>query len=158
MTIQNVFEDYWQVGGFPGANGLDERRRIEAHQANWNTILASIIRHHNISHPRAMTDLAHWLVDNNGSYYSVSHLTDYMKSFGHRVRKSSVVDWLAGFEDVGLLFSVNIFSDSPTRISSASIPARSTASTTPLRPRSAPASSPTATACWRTWCSPRCAG
>lgn len=50
-------------------------------------------------------------------YYAVSHLTDYLKSLGHRVRKSSVVDWLAGFEDAGLLFSVNIFSCSPTRIS-----------------------------------------
>jgi hypothetical protein len=62
-------------------------------------------------------DLAHWLVDNTGSYYSVSHLTDHLKSLGHRVRKSSVVDWLAGFEDAGLLYSVNIFSTSQTRIS-----------------------------------------
>lgn len=64
-----------------------------------------------------MIDLAHWLVDNTGSFYAVSHLTDYLKSLGHRVRKSSVVDWLAAFEDAGLLFSVNIFSSSPTRIS-----------------------------------------
>jgi len=102
---------------FPGANGLDQRRSIEAHQTNWNTILASIIGHHNISHPRAVIDLAHWLVDNTGSFYAVSHLTDYLKSLGHRVRKSSVVDWLAAFEEAGLLFSVNIFSSSPTRIS-----------------------------------------
>ncbi len=33
------------------------------------------------------------------------------------MRKSSLVDWCAAFEDVGLLFSVNIFSSSPTRIS-----------------------------------------
>jgi predicted AAA+ superfamily ATPase len=117
LTIQKIFEDYWQVGGFPSVNGHDERRRIEAHQANWNTILASIIGHHNISHPRAVIDLAHWLVDNTGSFYAVSHLTDYLKSLGHRVRKSSVVHWLVAFEDAGLLFSVNIFSSSPTRIS-----------------------------------------
>lgn len=117
LTIQKAFEDFWQVGGFLAVNGRDQRQRIEAHQANWNTILASIIEHHNISHPRAVIDLAHWLVDNTGSFYSVSHLTDYLKSFGHRVRKSSVVDWLVAFEDAGLLFSVNIFSSSPTRIS-----------------------------------------
>ncbi len=115
LTIQKAFEDYWRVGGFPGVNRRDQR--IEAHQANWNTILASIIGHHNISHPRAVIDLAHWLVDNDGSFYAVSHLTDYLKSLGHRVRKSSVVDWLVAFEDAGLLFSVNIFSSSPTRIS-----------------------------------------
>lgn len=117
LTIQKAFEDYWQVGGFPGANGLDQLQRIEAHQANWNTILASIIGHHSISHPRAVIDLAHWLVDNTGSFYVVSHLTDYLKSLVHRVRKSFVVDWLVAFEDAGLLFSVNIFSSSPTRIS-----------------------------------------
>ncbi|VBB41436.1 AAA family ATPase (fragment) [uncultured Desulfatiglans sp.] len=33
------------------------------------------------------------------------------------MRKSSVVDWLVAFEDAGLLFSMNIFSSSPTRIS-----------------------------------------
>lgn len=117
LTIQKSFEDYWQVGGFPGVNGLDRRQRIEAHQANWNAIHASIIEHHNISQPRAEIDLAHWLVDNTGSFYAVGHLTDYLKSLGHRVRKSSVVDWLVAFEDAGLLFSVNIFSSSPTRIS-----------------------------------------
>ncbi|MCK9254091.1 MAG: ATP-binding protein [Clostridiales bacterium] len=117
LTIQKAFEDYWQIGGFPGVNRHDQWQRIEAHQANWNTILASIIGHYNISHPRAVIDLAHWLVDNTGSFYAISHLTDYLKSLGHRVRKSSVVDWLVAFEDAGLLFSVNIFSNSPTRIS-----------------------------------------
>ena len=110
--VTTSFEGYWQVGGFP-----DVQQRIEAHQANWNTILASIIGHHDISHPRAVIDLAHWLVDNTGSYYAISHLTDYLKSLGHWARKSSVVDWLAAFEDAGLLFSVNIFSNLPTRIS-----------------------------------------
>lgn len=33
------------------------------------------------------------------------------------MRKSSVADWLVAFEDAGLLYSVNIFSSSPTRIS-----------------------------------------
>ena len=117
LTIQKAFEDVWQVDGFPGVIRLDQRQRIETHQANWNTILASIIGHHHISHPRAVIHLAHWLVDNSGSYYAVSHLTDYLKSLGHRVRKSSVVDWLVAFEDAWLLFSVNIFSSSPTRIS-----------------------------------------
>lgn len=117
LTIQKAFEDYWQIGSFPSVNRIDQQHCTAAHQTNWNAILSSIIGHHDISHPRAVIDLAHWLVDNTGSYYSVSHLTDYLKSLGHRVRKSSVVDWLVAFEDAWLLFSVNIFSSSPTRIS-----------------------------------------
>lgn len=50
LTIQKAFEDYWQVGGFPGVNRLDQRQCIEAHQTSWNAILASIIGHHNIFH------------------------------------------------------------------------------------------------------------
>lgn len=117
LTIQKAFEDYWEIGGFPDVNRVDQFQRIEAHQANWNAIIASIIGYHNISHPRVVIDLAHWLADNTGSFYAVSHLTDYLKSLGHRVRKSSVVDWLVAFEDAGLLFSVNIYSNSSTRIS-----------------------------------------
>jgi len=51
LTIQKAFEDYWQLGGFPGANRLAQQQHIEAHQANWNSIVASIIGHHDISHP-----------------------------------------------------------------------------------------------------------
>ncbi len=82
LTIQKAFEDYWEIGGFPGVNRLDQLQRIAAHQVNWNAIIASIIGHHNISHPRAVIELAHWLVDNTGSFYAVSHLTDYLKSLG----------------------------------------------------------------------------
>ena len=29
LTILKAFEDYWQVGGFPNVNGLDQQQRIE---------------------------------------------------------------------------------------------------------------------------------
>ena len=51
LTIQQAFEDYWQVGDFPSVNGLDQWQRIEAHQANWKAIVGSLIGHHNISPP-----------------------------------------------------------------------------------------------------------
>jgi hypothetical protein len=56
-------------------------------------------------------------VDNAGSFYSASHVTDYLKSLRHRVRKNSLVEWLAWFEDAQLLFSMNIFSTSAICIS-----------------------------------------
>ncbi len=70
LSIQKGFEDFWQVGGFPSVNRLDQQQRTAAHQENWSETLASIIGHHNISHPRAVIELAHWLVDNTGSFYS----------------------------------------------------------------------------------------
>jgi len=46
-------------------------------------------------------DLAHWLVDNIASPYSVNRLTGYLKSLGHNAPKSAVSDYLAWFEDAG---------------------------------------------------------
>jgi hypothetical protein len=41
-----------------------------------------------------MTDLAHWLVDNTASPYSVNSLTGYLQSLGHKAPKSAVSDYL----------------------------------------------------------------
>jgi len=81
------------IGSLPGKVSV-----VTGVRGSGKTTLASIIGQHNISHPRAVIDLAHWLVDNTGFFYAVSHLTDHLKSLGHRVRKSSVVDWLVAFE------------------------------------------------------------
>ena len=58
-----------------------------------------------LSHPKAVTDLAHWLVDNTASLYSVNNLTGYLKSLGHKAPKSAVSDFLEWFEDAFFLFT-----------------------------------------------------
>ena len=68
-----------------------------------------------MSHPKAVTDLAHWLVDNTASFYSVNRLTGYLKSLGHKAPKSAVSDYLAWFEDAYFLFSVRLFDASLAR-------------------------------------------
>lgn len=70
---------------------------------------------HDISHPRAVTDLAHRLIDNTASLYSVNCLTGYLKSLGHRAPKSTVSDYLEWFEDAYFLFTVRIFDASVAR-------------------------------------------
>ena len=67
------------------------------------------------SHPKAVTDLAHWLVDNTGSLYSINNLTGYLKSLGHKAPKSAVSDYLEWFEDAYVLFTVRIFDASLAR-------------------------------------------
>ena len=52
-----------------------------------------------MSHPKALTDLAHRLVDNIASLYSVNGLTGYLKSLGHKATKSAVSDYMEWFED-----------------------------------------------------------
>jgi len=70
---------------------------------------------HDIAHPRAVADLAHWLVDNTASLYTVNRLTGYLKSLGHRAPKSAVSSYLDWLEDAFFLFTVRIFDASLKR-------------------------------------------
>lgn len=116
MLAQNAFSAYWEAGGFPEVAGLDRRLRIKVHQEYFNALLfRDLVERHDISHPKAVSDLAHRLVDNAASMYSINSLTGYLKSLGHKVPKASVADYLEWFEDAYFLFSVRIFDPSLAR-------------------------------------------
>jgi hypothetical protein len=116
LLVQKAFEEYWQTGGFPEVSGLGRKLRIKTHQEYFHAILfRDLVERHDISHPRALIDLAHWLVDNTASLYSVNSLTGYLKSLGHKAPKSTVSDYIGWFEDAYLLFTVRIFDASLAR-------------------------------------------
>lgn len=116
LTIQKAFEEYWESGGFPEVLGLDRLLRIKTHQEYWGAMLfRDLIERHDISHPKAVTDLAHWLVDNSASLYTVNNLTGYLKSLGHKAPKQAVSNYLEWFEDAYVLFTVRIFDASLAR-------------------------------------------
>jgi hypothetical protein len=116
LTVQHTFEAYWETGGFPEVAGLDRMLRIKIHQEYFNAMLfRDLVERHDIAHPKAVTDLAHWLVDNTGSLYSINNLTGYLKSLGHKAPKSAVSDYLEWFEDAYVLFTVRIFDASLAR-------------------------------------------
>ena len=116
LLVQKAFSEYWDTGGFPEVAGLSRHLRIKTHQEYLHTILfRDLVERHDVSHPKAVTDLAHWLVDNTASLYSVNSLTGYLKSLGHKVPKSAVSDYLEWFEDAYFLFTVRIFDASLAR-------------------------------------------
>jgi len=116
LLVQKAFDEYWDTGGFPEVAGLRRNLRIKIHQDYLHTILfRDLIERHDISHPKAVTDLAHWLLDNTASLYSVNNLTGYLKSLGHKVPKYAVSDYLEWFEDAYFLFTVRIFDASLAR-------------------------------------------
>jgi predicted AAA+ superfamily ATPase len=119
LIVQKAFEEYWETGGFPEVLGLSRQLRIKIHQEYFHTILfRDLVERHDISHPKAITDLAHRLADNTASLYSVNSLTGYLKSLGHKVPKAAVSDYLEWFEDAYFLFTVQIFDPSAARRSS----------------------------------------
>ncbi len=116
LIIQKAFDEYWQTGGFPEVVGLDQNLRIKIHQEYFHAILGrDLIERHDISHPRAVMDLAHRLIDNTSSAYSINRLTGYLKSLGHKTPKSAVSDYLVWFEDAYFLFTVRLFDASLAR-------------------------------------------
>jgi uncharacterized protein len=110
LLVKRAFEDYWQTGGFPEVVGLDRRLRVKTHQEYFHAVLfRDLIERYDVSHPRALSDLAHWLIDNTASSYTINRLTGYLKSLGHKAPKSAVADYLTWFEDAYFLFSVRLF-------------------------------------------------
>ena len=116
LLVQKAFAEYWETGGFPEVAGLERSLRIKTHQEYFHAILfRDLVERHDISHPKALTDLAHWLVDNTASLYSVNSLTGYLKALGHKAPKPAVSDYLEWFEDACFLFTVRIFDASLAR-------------------------------------------
>lgn len=116
LLIQKSFDNYFASGGFPEVIGLGKQLRIKIHQEYLGALLfRDLIERHDISHPKAITDLAHRLIDNIASLYSINKLTGYLKSLEHKVPKPAVSEYLEWFEDSYFLFTVRIFDSSLAR-------------------------------------------
>lgn len=116
LLIQKAFDEYWRTGGFPEVLALPRRLRIKTHQEYFHAVLfRDLIERHDVTHPKAVSDLGHWLVDNIASAYSVNRLLGYLKSRGHSLTKAAVSDYLGWFEDAYFLFSVRLFDASLAR-------------------------------------------
>lgn len=116
LLVQKTFETYWETGGFPEVAGLGRSLRLKTHQEYFHAILfRDLVERHDVSHPKAVTDLAHRLIDNTASLYSINSLTGYLQSLGHKAPKSAVSDYLTWFEDAYFLFTVRIFDASLAR-------------------------------------------
>lgn len=116
LLIQKAFEEYWETGGFPEVAGVERNLRIKTHQEYFHAVLfRDLIERHDVSHPKAVADLAHRLIDNTASLYTVNKLFGYLKSLGHKLPKATVSDYLEWFEDAYFLFTVRVFDASLSR-------------------------------------------
>jgi len=116
LLVQKAFDGFWETGGFPEVAGLEPHLRVRIHQEYLRAILfRDLVERHSVSHPRAVTDLTHRLMDNIASLHSVNRLAGYLKSLGHKAPKTAVSDYLEWFEDAFFLFNVGIFDASITR-------------------------------------------
>ena len=113
LLMQKSYEEFFEQGGFPEVIAVDRFLRIKIHQEYVNSIMfRDLIERYDISHPRAVVDLARRLMENVASLYTLNGLTNYLQSLGHKVPKNSVADYIAWYEDAYFLFTVRIFSAS----------------------------------------------
>jgi len=116
LLVEKAFEEFWETGGFPEVAGMNRSPRIRTHQEYFHTILfRDLIERYDVSHPKALTDLAHWLVENTASTYSFTRLTGYLKSLGHNAPRQAVADYILWLEDAYFLFSVRVMDASVAR-------------------------------------------
>jgi len=116
LTIQKAFDSYWESGGFPEVLGVEKSLRVKIHQEYFQSILfRDLIERHDISHPKALTDLGHQHTNMTASLYSINKLTGYLKSLGHKIPKATVSNFIGWFEDAYFLFSVRMFDASLKR-------------------------------------------
>ncbi len=116
LLIQKTFEEYWQTGGFPEVMELDKHLRTKIHQEYFHAVLfKDLVERYDISHPKAVKDLAHRLMDNAASLFTVNSLTGYLKSLGHKAPKQAVSNYLTWFEDAYFMFTVRLYDASLAR-------------------------------------------
>ncbi len=116
LRIQKAFDAYWQCGGFPEVLDVERHLRVKIHQEYFHAVLfRDLVERHDVSHPRAVRDLAYRLIDNVSSLYSINSLTSHLRSLGHKVPKSAVSQYVDWFQDAFFLFTVKIFDASLKR-------------------------------------------
>ena len=111
--LANRFLKYLLEGGFPEAQGLENRDRHLLLQGYVNMVLfRDIIDRFNISNTMVLKKLIRHLISNAGTHFTVNKFFNYLKSQGMKVAKTTLYEYLDHIQDAFLLFPVHIYTDS----------------------------------------------
>jgi predicted AAA+ superfamily ATPase len=108
--------EYLERGGFPEAQGLDTRNRMELLSGYVDVVLLrDVIERHDVAQPRVLRWMARRLLGNAAGGFSVNKFHADLKSQGVAVGKDTLHDYLGYFEDAFLLRTLTIATDSERR-------------------------------------------
>ncbi|MGQ9663511.1 MAG: ATP-binding protein [Kiritimatiellia bacterium] len=115
-ALHRDLEAYLRVGGFPEAQGISERDRVQLLREYVDvTILRDVIERHGISQPLVLRRLVRHLLANAAGLFSVNRFYNDLKSQGVRIAKDSLHAYLSHLEDAFLGYSVWLATDSERR-------------------------------------------
>lgn len=115
-AIDRHLQNYLVTGGFPEAQGLDARDRLELLKGYVDVVLLrDIIERHAVSHPLALRWLVRQLLGNPAGSFSISKFYGDLKSQGIAVAKDTLHGFLGHLEDAFLVRVVSLATDSERR-------------------------------------------
>lgn len=108
--------DYLALGGFPEAQGQDERNRTQLLRSYVDVVLLrDVIERHNLSQPQVLHWMVRQLLGNAAGSFSINKFHADLKSRGVAVGKDTLHTYLAHLEDAFLLCSLDLATDSERR-------------------------------------------
>lgn len=108
--------NYMRHGGFPEAQGLDQRNRRELLRGYVDVVLLrDVVERHDLSQPQVLRWMVQQLLGNTAGAFSINKFHTDLKSRGVAVSKDTLHQMLAHLEDAFLLSTVSISSDSVRR-------------------------------------------
>ena len=114
--VNHALADYLLCGGFPEAQGLDTRARLELLRNYVDVVLLrDVVERHNISQPQVLRWLVQQLLGNAAGAFSINKFHADLRSRGVSIGKDTLHQLLAHLEDAFLLRSIGIATDSVRR-------------------------------------------
>jgi uncharacterized protein len=114
--LSKALLDYLASGGFPEAQGLDTRNRMELLRTYVDVVLLrDVVERHNLSQPQVLRWLVQQLLGNAAGVFSINKFHADLKSRGVAVSKDTLHSLLDHLEDAFLLSSVGVATDSVRR-------------------------------------------
>lgn len=115
-TLEQRLRHYLRAGGFPEAQGQDDRSREVLLGGYVDVLLLrDVIERHAVSHPLALRWMVRQLLGNAAGAFSVNKFHADLKSQNIAVGKETLYAYLTHLEDAFLLRSVGIATDSEQR-------------------------------------------
>lgn len=115
-ALTRDFHEYLATGGFPEAQGLVARDRIELLRGYVDVaLLRDVIERHAVSHPLALRWMVRHLLGNAAGPFSINKFHGDLRSQGIPVAKDTLHDYLGYLEDAFLVRPVSLATESERR-------------------------------------------
>lgn len=115
-ALAHALGEYLVAGGFPEAQGLATRDRLELLKGYVDVVLLrDIIERHAVSHPLALRWLVRQLLGNAAGSFSIHKFHGDLRAQGMAVGKDTLHAYLAHLEDAFLIRVVQLATDSERR-------------------------------------------